>query len=152
MRRAATRAFAPVSLAIASLIVCAPLAAQTITTSGSPDPLSVRTALPGRQPDDAIGGGSTYSVVVSAANQKITGQLDTPMPAGTTLRITLVAPSGATSSGTIALDTSPRDLVTGLQIGSFANLTITYRLEATTSAGKVALSSRTVTLRVVAGP
>ena len=149
---AARRACALVSLALASLLVCAPLSAQTITTSGPPDPLAVRTAMAGRQPDDAVAGGSTYSVVVSAANQKITGQLDTPMPAGTTLRVTLGATSGAVSSGTIALDTSPRDLVTGLQIGSFTNLTITYRLDATTTAGRVSLSSRTVTLRIVAGP
>ncbi len=149
MSRAAARWYA---LACCVLLRATPLVAQSVTTTGAPDPLIVRTAIAGHAPDDAVGSGGTYSVVVTSTNQKITGQIDTPMPPGVTLRVTLVAPSGATSLGAVSLDTSPRDLVTGLQVGTFSNMTITYRLEATTAAGVVPPASRSVTLKVVAGP
>lgn len=132
--------------------VAGALHAQTISTTGSPGPLVVHTAVAGQAPDAASATAGTYSVVVTAPNQKITGQLDAPMPAGTTLRITLVAPSGATSHGAVALDTSPHDLVSGLQIGAFDNMVITYRLETTVAAGVVTPTSRSVTLKIVAGP
>ena len=149
MSRAAARWSA---LACCVLFPATSVAAQSITTTGAPDPLIVRTAIAGRAPDDAVGSGSTYSVVVTSANQKITGQLDSPMPPGVALRVPLVAPAGATSLGAGSLDASPRDLVTGLQVGTFDHLTITYRLEATTAAGVVQPASRSVTLRIVAGP
>ena len=136
-----------------ALVLCAsPVAAQTIATTGTPDPLAITTAGPGQAPNAAIGSGGTYSVVVTAANQKVTAQIDTPMPAGTTLRITLTAPSGAVSMGAVSLDTSPKDIVVGMQVGTFDHLAISYRLESTVNSGVVTPTSRSVTLKIVAGP
>jgi hypothetical protein len=138
---------------VAMVMGCAArAAAQAITVTGASPPLAITSAVAGQPLIPASGSGGRYSVVVTAANQKIIAQLDRAMPPGTTLSVTVVAPSGARSEGRVTLDTSPQAVVTGLQVGSYDNLTITYRLDAAVSAGPVSRTARTISFLVVAGP
>ena len=73
------------------------------------------------------------------------------MPSGTTLTANLAAPSGATSAGAVALSTKAADLVTGISTLNASGLAITYSLSATTAAGVVASTVKTVTLTIVNG-
>lgn len=140
--------------------VCAALAAasaavsaQTLSVSGSPPALVVSTAVAGAQPVAVTDASTTYTTsALFLATKKITGQLNANMPAGVTLTIALVAPSGATSNGTVTLDNTPRDLVVNISNLIPATNPITYVLSATVSAGVIPSSSRTVTLTLVNYP
>lgn len=140
-------------LAATQLALVAQGRAQTLSVAGDPGQLTIATATPGSAPAPVSNNQSSYSV--SSENllgARITGRVDAPLPAGVTLTLTLQAPTGASSAGAVTLDASERDLVTGIPAGSFSGLTITYRLSATTAAGVVPPSSRTVTLIVRALP
>ena len=138
-----------VLLAIASRA----LASQTLTVAGNPAALTVTSALAGSQPTP-VSASTNYTVTTPNANRtyKITAQLNQAMPAGVTLSATLVAPTGGTSLGAVALDATARDVVTGILKGTNATQTITYQLSALVSAGVVSSSSRTVTLTIVQFP
>jgi polyisoprenoid-binding protein YceI len=140
--------------------VCAALAAasatvsaQTLSVSGSPPALVVSTAVAGAQPLAVTDATTSYTTsALLLQKKKITGQLNANMPAGVTLTIALVAPSGATSNGTVTLDNTPRDLVVNISNLIPATYPITYVLSATVSAGVIPSSSRTVTLTLVNFP
>ena len=85
-------------------------------------------------------------------SRKITAQLNAAMPTGVTLRATFDAPSGAVSVPNVALDATPRDVVTGIDFTINATKGITYTLSATPAAGVVARQSRTVTLTITSAP
>lgn len=146
---------------LAGGFVCfAPLAAAgaqgnigTITVGPNPALLRITVAVPGMNPS-SVSSATTYTIKAVRANkpQKVTGVLNAAMPPGVTLTIQLSAPTGATSSGAVALDATVRDLV-----GNITNLTaepgtITYTLSATAAAGVVAAGSRTVTFTVTGWP
>ena len=69
---------------------------------------------------------------------------------GVTLKVTLAAPSGGSSSQ-VTLGIVAADAVTGITKLNESAKTITYELSATSAAGVVASDSRTVTLTLVAG-
>jgi hypothetical protein len=121
-------------------------------SNGSEGPLTITTAVAGSAPMSVVGSATTYHVihpVGSGGLARITMRLDTAMPAGTTLFVTLAAPPGATSLGQIALTTVDQDVVIDVPEGTdTAGLTITYRFAATAAAGVVPSQSRTVTLDV----
>ena len=122
-------------------------AAQSISVSGNPSAMVITTAAAGSSPTGVSNSATTYSVTnLTLFPKKITAQLNSAMPAGVTLKITLAAPSGATSLGAVTLTTTPQDVVQNIGLGTFSNLTITYQLSATTAAGVVAAASKTVTL------
>jgi hypothetical protein len=91
---------------------------------------------------------STYDIVTNSAGKKITGSIDTAMPANTTLEINLAAPTGATSLGDVELSPAPADLVTDIPVISESGLTITYTLTAAIGALPVGTDDRTVTLTI----
>jgi hypothetical protein len=123
--------------------------ADDITVSGNPGAIVVNTATAGLDLDPATDASTTYSIDVTTANKKITGSIDTSMPANTTLSVSLAAPAGATSNGWVSLDVTASDLVTGLVIGTNeSGLSIIYRLSATVDAGVVPSSSKTVTFTI----
>lgn len=123
--------------------------ADDITVSGNPGATIVNTATAGLDLDPATDASTTYSIDVTTANKKITGSIDTSMPANTTLSISLAAPTGATSNGWVNLDVTASDLVTGLAIGmNESGLSITYRFSATVDAGVISSSSKTVTFTI----
>jgi len=117
----------------------------TLTLSGDPGALSITSAVAGSPPSSVIDDASAYSLSTSYASTRITGRLDTALPAGATLEVTLEAPTGGQSMGTVTLSTVDQSLVTSIPSGTHTGLRITYRLSATSAAGVQALASRTVT-------
>jgi hypothetical protein len=123
-------------------------AINEIATSGSPAALVVSSALAGSQPSDAVNSVTTYAISTNESTKKITGALDSAMPANTTLKINLAAPTGAASAGDVALTTTAADLVTGISKVAESGKTITYTFSATVAAGVIPPTNRTVTLTV----
>lgn len=126
-------------------------AIDEISVSGNPAALVISTATAGSEPDDATNNATTYAVTTNGTNKKITGALDSAMPANTTLAVNLTAPTSGSSAGSVALTASDADLVTGITQNAESGLTVTYTLSATVTAGIVASDSRTVTLTLTAG-
>ena len=107
----------------------------------------------------SVGGGlapssdsTTYSVSNTSGVKKLIGRLNAAMPANTTLRVALAAPSGATSAGVVTLTAVDQNLVTGIGVVNEAGLDMTFTLEASVQAGLVSSSSRTLTLTLVDAP
>ena len=127
-------------------------AAQTLTVNPtSTGPLTISTAVAGQEPAAVSASGGTYSVTLKK-NQgigSITARLSAPLPANTTLTITLASPGGAAvSTGPVSLTTSAQAVVTGLPNSntSFSNKAISYSFTATSAAGVLALQSVSVVL------
>ena len=136
---------------IAFLIILSPITvfADDITVSGNPGSLVVSSAVAGSEPDEVSNATTTYAVDIITDNKKITGAIDTAMPANTALKVTLSAPSGANSVGQISLSATAQDLVTGLINGTNqSGMSITYVFSATVDAGVIISSSKTVTLTI----
>lgn len=148
----ATRATQPVLLLLALARVGG---AQSLTMSGNPAKLTIAAAtFAGGAPASVSVAGTTYTVGPNVtAGNKITAQLNQAMPTGVVLEAQLGAQAGATSAGWVTLVTTARNVVTNLptNIGGTAQ-SISYRLSATSAAGKVVTSSRVVTYTIVAGP
>jgi hypothetical protein len=128
------------------------LAINELAVSGNPGALAVSGATAGSDPSTATDSSTTFAVTTNQSGQKITGAINTAMPSGTSLNLTLGAPSGATSAGAIALSTTTTNLVTGISTLAQASNAITYNFAATAAAGQVSSTSRTVTLTLTAGP
>lgn len=124
----------------------------TVTVAGTPGLLRVSSATPGMEPL-SVSTTASYTVKANRSNkpQKVMGQIDTPMPAGVTLTITLSPTTGATSNGPVALDATARDLVGNITHTTAQTGTITYTLTATAAAG-VLSGTRTVTLTITNWP
>ena len=90
---------------------------------------------------------STYAITSNGANQVITGEIDTDMPAETSLGITLAPPTGGNSLGQIVLNTTAQILVDGIIPVVDATSSITYELAANVNATLVS-AGKTVTLTV----
>jgi hypothetical protein len=128
--------------------------AQSLSVSGSPGSLAITTAIAGQPPTSDNDATTTYTVKAQKKNQplKVTGRLNAAMPPGVTLTVSMVAPSGATSNGTVTLDATTRDLVGDITNTNALTQGITYILSATAAAGVVTPQSRTVTLTLTAWP
>lgn len=155
-RAASVRRRAGATFRVSAVVVLlwgGPAQAQTITVSDNPGTLTITSAVAGQDLTLVTNSSTTYKVGTLLRTAKITAELSTALPTGVTLRITLAAPSGATSEGPVTLTTVPQDVVTnvpaGLTMLLVAGLSITYELSSTLGAGVVALTSRAVTLRVV---
>ncbi len=131
------------------LFSAAALNAATISLSGSPSSLIVSSATAGCEPDAVIDTTTTYSVSISSSQTgTISGYLLEELPSGTTLKVTLVAPTGGTSSGAVSLSQTTQPLVTNIPAGSYDDLLVTYRYSATVSAGVITPASFTLVLDV----
>lgn len=126
-------------------------AIDEISVSGNPSALIVNAATAGSQPNAASDATTTYSITTNGSNKKITGKIDTAMPANSSLKVTLTAPTGGTSAGQITLSASDQDLVTGIGIVAESGKTISYEFSATAAAGVISSASKTVTLTVADG-
>jgi hypothetical protein len=130
-----------------------PVPAQgQLLVSGSPPPLVVSAATAGSAPVSVTNSSTTYTLALTLGTHKLTGQINAGMPTGTTLSVTLAAPPGATSQGAVALSTTPRDLVTNINLTVASTRSITYQLSATSAAGVVPAQTRTVTLTLTSAP
>lgn len=127
-------------------------AINEISVSGNPAALTVSTATAGSAPNSVSDATTTYAITTNETGKKITGAINTAMPAGVTLTVNLTAPTGGTSAGATSLGTSASNLVTGITTLNESGKTITYSLSATSAAGVVSSASKTVTLTVVDGP
>ncbi len=123
--------------------------AQTISASGSAPALVINTAVAGSAPVAAVVSTPTYSVSIPSGTWKITAQLDAVPPAGSSLRVALAAPAGATSLGSVTLTTAAQDVVTSISAGDFVGLGIAYTLTATVAAGTISRRDGTVTFTLV---
>jgi len=128
--------------------------AQSLSVSGSPAALKITTASAGSPPNAAVNSATTYTVTVRNKNQpqKITAQLDAAMPTGTTLTIDLSPVTKSTSVGPVDLATTPQDLVVDVVNTSSRTAGITYTFNASSGAGVVPSSFRTVTFTLLAFP
>lgn len=126
-------------------------AISEITVSGNPGPLVISTATAGSEPVAATDATTTYSVTTNGTNKRITGSIDTAMPANTSLLVTLTAPTGGSGAGQVILSTTAQDLVTGISTLAESALPISYEFTADAAAGVVASSTKTVTLTVADG-
>jgi hypothetical protein len=124
-------------------------AINQIAVAGSPS-LTINTATAGSAPTAATAS-ATWAVTTNQSNAKITASLDSDMPTGLTLTVDLGAPSGASSVGATALSSASVDLVTGISKKAEGSLSVGYGLSATTDAGVVSSTSRTVTYTITGG-
>ena len=112
--------------------------------------LVVNTAVAGSPPTSVSTSTGMYRVKVqNGSTKQIKASINSALPPGVTMTVTVVAPPGATSVGPASLTTTPQTVVTNVTNNAFSpNLTITYTLSATSPAGVVAASNKTVTLTV----
>jgi hypothetical protein len=125
-------------------------AINQISVAGAPS-LTITTAVAGSAPTSVTNNVSTWAVTTNQSTAKITGSLSAAMPAGLTLSANLGAPAGATSAGLTALTATAVDLVTGITKLNASGLGLTYQLDATSAAGVVSSSTRTVTYTITGG-
>jgi hypothetical protein len=126
-------------------------AINQIAVTGGAQSLTISTATAGGAPTDASVAVS-WAITTNQVDQKITAQINSAMPAGVTLSANLDAPGTATSAGAQALTTTAVDVVNNLDTVAASGLALTYTLSATTAAGVVASTTRTVTYTITAGP
>ena len=122
-----------------------------VAVSGAPAPLTIGSAVAGQAPSSVTADGGTWAVTTNEPNKKITASVDQALPGGMSLEVSLAAPAGASSPGSVALGTSATDVVTGISTLNAAALPITYRLTASPGAPVSGASTRTVTFTIVSG-
>ena len=160
MRASLSAPILALTMAVAPSLASAQTATQTVTfavnainqisATGSPS-LTVTTATAGSQPTDATDGSSTWAVTTNQSNAKISASIPSPMPAGLTLSVNLVAPAAAASAGLTALGTVAVDLVTSITKVAQSGMTATYQLSATAAAGVVGSGTKVVTYTISGG-
>lgn len=126
-------------------------AINEISVSGAPGTLTINAATAGSAPNSVSDNTTTWAVTTNEASKKVTASIGVAMPTGVTLSVSLGAPTGATSAGAVSLGTVAQDVVTGISTLNQSALGITYTLSATSAAGTVASTSRTVTFTITAG-
>ncbi len=127
-------------------------ARSQMTVTGSPS-LTISAATAGSAPVAVTNTTSSYSVTKPPKNDtySITASINSAMPAGVTLDITLASSGGGASAGQIMLTTTSATVETGIG-AKVTGAQITYQLSATVGAGKVAVQTRTVTFTLVTVP
>ncbi|MET0398068.1 MAG: hypothetical protein ABW277_14810 [Longimicrobiaceae bacterium] len=111
-------------------------AVSEISFSGSPS-LVIGQATAGTGLTSASAGAS-YALTTNQSGMKITAQLGAALPDHVVLSVSLEAPSGGTSAGTVALsDAVAKDVVTGVSTVNESGLDVTYTLAAGVAAGVV---------------
>ncbi len=125
-------------------------AINEISLSSSTASLTVNAATAGSAPT-AVTVAQTRAVTTNQSTAKVTGAINTNMPAGLTLSVTLGNPTGATSAGKQALTSIAADLVTGITKLNESGLSLTWELAATAAAGVVASATKTATFTITGG-
>ena len=125
-----------------------------LTVTGSPAAFVITTAIAGAQPAALTNSLTSYFVKAknAAGPQRISAQLDSPMPAGTSLTLTMAPSAGATSLGPVTLDMSARDIVVNIKKDNGSTHGMTYVFTATVAAGVIPSQTRTVTLTMATYP
>lgn len=119
-------------------------AANSLTLSGNPSSFTISTATAGSNPPAVTNTSTTYSVS-TVGTLTISGAINANLPTGTSLQVSLAAPSGGTSQGLQTMSTTSQNLVTNVKaVSKVSGLAITYQLTATADAAPV--TNKTVTL------
>ena len=160
MRKYAAFLAAALVLSSSMMVMAGATATQTVTyavtainelsVSGDPAILNVSTATPGSAPITVTTASTSYAVTTNLAGSKITGAIDSAMPSGVTLAVTLDQPTGGISAGTVTLTDNPQDLVTAITRLNETGKAITFALSAESHAGVVASATKFVTLTISA--
>jgi hypothetical protein len=150
------------ALALVTLAVAGTAGAQTQTInfsvaainqlalSGNTVTLNIVSAAAGSNPTQATDNASTWAVTTNQSGAKISASLNSDMPSGLTLQVSLGAPAGASSVGAVTLSSASADLVTGVSQVAASGLAMNYTLDATPAAG-VTSGTRTVTYTITGG-
>lgn len=154
VRRSAVMLSALMLLLSGSRVASAQPGQTALSVSGGPVSLIVNTAVAGSQPTAAVYSAASYMVTAkkTAGIKKIVGSINALMPANTTLEIELVAVSGATGLGPVALDMTPRDLEINISRENATIAGIIYTFTATVAAGVIPSQTRIVTLTLLNYP
>jgi hypothetical protein len=125
-------------------------AINELNIDGASVTLTVNAATAGAQPNQ-VTTSSTYDITTNcAANaKKLTAEINSDMPSGVTLTLNVTAPTGGTSSGDVTISSTPANVVTAIDAVAEANINMTFKLDATVSAGVVASASKTLTLTLI---
>jgi hypothetical protein len=122
-------------------------AINELNIDGASVTLTVNAATAGAQPNQ-VTTSSTYDITTNCAAdaKKLTAAINSDMPANVTLTLNLTAPTNGTSQGDVTISSTPADVVTAIDAVAEANINMTFKLDATVSAGVVASASKTLTL------
>jgi hypothetical protein len=124
---------------------------NTVSVSGNPGAMSAAAG-----GADATDASTTYDVTTNSTTaKKITGYIDSAMPTGTTLSVSLADPDGAGTAGsagsiglTATTSATAQDLVTGITQLQATGKAITYVLHADVTAAAATNVARTVTFTI----
>ncbi len=108
---------------------------HAVSVSSGAVSLTIDTATPGSDPDDAVDNTTHYNITTNGTGMKLTGVLDAAYASGLLLAVTLDGPGGSSSAGQVTLSHSTsKTLVSGIANVAETSLTITYRASATAAA------------------
>jgi hypothetical protein len=108
--------------------------------------VAVDTGVAGEQPlPDMIEGTYDLTTNCTADSKKITAQINSNMPSGTTLMLGIEAATGASSSSP-NLSSTVQDCMVMIDATAQANLRFNLNLQATVSAGVISSAGKTLTL------
>ena len=125
-------------------------AVNQVGLAGSPT-MAITAAVAGNAPTTVTSSGHSWAVTTNQNTAKITASIGTVMPTGLTLSAQLAAPAGATSDGLVPLSTTAADVVTGITKLNASGLSLSYQLNATSSAGVISSTTRVVTYTITGG-
>jgi hypothetical protein len=124
-------------------------AVNKISISG-PVSLLINDAVPGSDPLPVSNSSTSYNITHNGSSAgKITASINSALPAGIALKLTMAATLGA-SAGQVDISnaTAAADVVTGVGLGKVSNQAITYDFSATLAAGVFSSTVKTVTFTV----
>jgi hypothetical protein len=113
---------------------------DNIVFSDNPSTLNVT---PGTSP--RTNSTTSYGIITNQTSRRISAALNSSLPTGISLSVSLAAPSGATSAGLVSVSTSSVNLVTGISRVNQTGLGVTYSVSATPLAAVTNGIVRTIT-------
>lgn len=118
-----------------------------LSVTGNPGSLVISDAVAGVTEMSVQDNSSAYNVTTNLDNMKIVASIDSPMPVGTRLLVSLSSSNG-TSAGFVDVSsaTLPVTVVTGIGRGAQTSQTIAYEFRANAEVGGIPSQSRTITL------
>ena len=125
-------------------------AINQVAITGAPS-LTITTAVAGSAPTSVTDASSSWAVTTNQTGATVSASIASNMPAGLTLSVNLVAPTGATSASYQTLTSTPIALVTGVTKQAQGGMGATYKLDATLAAGVIASATRVVTYTIGGG-
>lgn len=124
-------------------------AINVLAVSSGTVSLTINSATAGSQPDSDTDNSTSYDVTTNEAARKIVGSLDLAYTGSVSLAVSLAAPTGGTSAGSVTLTTTNQDLVSGFGNLAETGHQITY-VASSTVTDAPSNQTNTVTFTIVA--